>query len=130
MSYKLAWTAVSSLLSQFSKQYGPQVLLQLNIAYFLPSIPVLVLQTFGNDAMDRRLGGRSRGALLRFLLGLGGLVALTASFPSVATSHRQLLAVTAAIGVAYGVAFGTSYQLAPCFPPICTVMLTTGTCCT
>ncbi len=49
MSYKLAWTAISSLLSQYSKEYGPDILLRLNVAYFFPSIPVLMLQTAFND---------------------------------------------------------------------------------
>ncbi|KAL6763078.1 hypothetical protein V8C86DRAFT_2507052 [Haematococcus lacustris] len=126
VAYKLAWTAISSLLSQFSRDYGPQVLLQLNVAYFLPSIPVLLLQTLLNDRMDRRLGSRVRGAMLRFVAGLGSLIALTAHFPSIASSHTRLLGATAAVGMAYGLAFGTSYQLASRFPPSSTVMLTTG----
>ena len=49
VSYKLAWTAISSLLTQYSKQHGPDILLWLNVCYFFPSIPVLVLQTAFND---------------------------------------------------------------------------------
>jgi hypothetical protein len=50
VSYKLAWTAISSLLAQFRRQYGPAVLLHLNIAYFFPSIPVLAVQVgLGNS---------------------------------------------------------------------------------
>ncbi len=102
------------------------MLLQLNIAYFLPSIPVLMLQTRYNEAFDRKVGGPARGAILRFLLGLGGLTMLTLYFPNLASSHSRLLAVTTAVGMSYGVAFGTSYQLASHFPPVNTVMLTTG----
>lgn len=169
IAYKLAWTAISSLLSQFSRDYGPNILLYLNIAYFLPSIPVLILQTYFNDAIDRRLGGARRGAALRFSIGkppgctwlwqlvpvvdcwhghaillsrlptlmaeklatwgcagLGGLVLLTGCFTSIAATYVSLIATTVAVGAAYGVAFGTSYQMASKFPPICTVMLTTG----
>lgn len=49
VAYKLAWTAISSLLSQYSQQHGPEILLYLNVAYFFPSIPVLILQTAFND---------------------------------------------------------------------------------
>lgn len=125
MAYKLAWTAISSLLSQFSRDYGPQVLLQLNVAYFLPSIPVLLLQTSFNDVMDRKLG-MAKATLFRLTLGLGSLVLLMAYFPYLATTHASLLATTVMVGLSYGVAFGTSYQTASKFPATCTVMLTTG----
>lgn len=56
VSYKVAWTAISSLLTQLSAQYGPEVLLQLNVAYFLPSVPILMLQTLLNERLERRIG--------------------------------------------------------------------------
>lgn len=127
VAYKLPWTAISSLLSQFSRDFGPQVLLQLNVAYFFPSIPVLVLQTLFNDSMDKKFG-LAKGAATRLALGLGSLVVLTASFPAMATSHLGLLAGTVMVGVSYGLAFGTSYQLASRFAPAATVALTTGGC--
>mmetsp|Transcript_22046 Transcript_22046/g.48132 ORF Transcript_22046/g.48132 Transcript_22046/m.48132 type:complete len:479 (+) Transcript_22046:161-1597(+) len=125
VAYKLAWTAISSLLSQFSRDYGPEVLLQLNIAYFFPSIPVLVLQTVFNDAMDQRLG-LPMAALIRFMAGLGGLALLTSYFTYLATSHASLVVTTALVGASYGIAFGTSYQLASKFSAYSTVALTTG----
>ncbi len=67
LCYKLPWNSISSLLAQYGKIYGPDVLLQLNIAYFFPSIPVLVLQTMLNDVMDRRLG-LPLAALLRYVI--------------------------------------------------------------
>ena len=125
MSYKLAWTAISSLLSQFSRDYGPEVLLQINIAYFFPSIPVLCLQTAFNDVMDRRLG-LPAAALTRLAGGLGGLALLTSFFPILANTHTGLITTTVFIGMSYGLAFGTSYQLASKFTPASTVALTTG----
>lgn len=125
VSYKLAWTAISSLLSQFSRNYGPEVLLQINIAYFFPSIPVLCLQTAFNDAMDRRLG-LPAAAMTRFTVGLGALALLTSFFPILASSHKGLILTTVLVGMSYGLAFGTSYQLASKFSPASTVALTTG----
>ncbi|GLC52618.1 hypothetical protein PLESTB_000649700 [Pleodorina starrii] len=126
VAYKLAWTAISSLLSQYSKAYGPGILLQLNVAYFFPSIPVLMLQAVFNDRMDRRLG-LPGGALLRFSLGLGGLVALTRYFPALtAGSEQALLVTTVLVGMSYGIAFGTSYQIASKYAAGATVALTTG----
>ncbi|EFJ41398.1 hypothetical protein VOLCADRAFT_98621 [Volvox carteri f. nagariensis] len=126
VSYKLAWTAISSLLSQYSKAYGPDILLQLNVAYFFPSIPVLILQALFNDRMDRRLGIPA-GVLLRFIVGLGGLVGLTHFFPQItAGSEQALLVATVLVGISYGVAFGTSYQVASKYPAGSTVALTMG----
>lgn len=36
-AYTSAWLAVSSQLDYFKDLYGPQILLQLNIAYYLPT---------------------------------------------------------------------------------------------
>ncbi len=76
--------------------------------------------------MDRRLGLPS-AALLRFILGLGGLVALTRYFPLItAGSEQALLMTTVLVGMSYGVAFGTSYQIASKYTSGATVALTTG----
>lgn len=36
--------------------HGPHILLHLNLAYFFPSIPILLIQTLANDALIRRFG--------------------------------------------------------------------------
>lgn len=56
VSYTIGWTAISSLLGTYKLQYGPQILLQMNSAYFLPSIPVLLLQTQWDDFFNRKFG--------------------------------------------------------------------------
>lgn len=57
------------------------------------SIPVLVLQTLFNDAMDRRLG-LPFGALIRLSAGLGSLALLMSFFTLLATSHQALITAT------------------------------------
>lgn len=68
----------------------------------------------------------SHGTALRLSSGFGSLFLLTALFPSTATTHTSLLAVTTLVGATYGMAFGTSYQLASKYPPSSTVALTIG----
>ena len=51
VAYKVPWTAISSLITELSARYGPGVLLRLNLAYFLPSIPVLLLPVPSASAM-------------------------------------------------------------------------------
>lgn len=56
-AYTSVWLAVSSQLGSYREQFGPQVLLQLNIAYFLPSIPLLLVSGFFDKALETKLGG-------------------------------------------------------------------------
>ncbi|GBF92316.1 hypothetical protein Rsub_05518 [Raphidocelis subcapitata] len=128
VAFKCPWTAISSL-SQITERHGPRALLLLNLAYFVPPMPLLALLSALQRPIDRALGVR-RSAQLRLTLGLGGLAALSLAFPRAAAAPGAgvggLLALTAAIGSAYALAFGTSYQLAPLFGAGCTVGLTAG----
>jgi hypothetical protein len=57
VGYKIPWTAISSLLHQFNQQFQqPKVLLWLNLAYFLPSMPALLLHSSLQDVLERKLG--------------------------------------------------------------------------
>ena len=47
----MGWSAVSSELARFAASFGSGVLLQLNLAFYLPSVPLLLLQA----ALDRRI---------------------------------------------------------------------------
>uniref|UniRef100_A0A383VLG1 Uncharacterized protein n=1 Tax=Tetradesmus obliquus TaxID=3088 RepID=A0A383VLG1_TETOB len=126
VAYKVPWTAISSLLGQLSVQFQqPSILLWLNLAYFLPSLPALLLHSSLQEKLEQRMG-LPRAAMGRFVFGLGGLVLLCLALPYCCGSITALLAATAAVGVCYSIAFGTSYQLVTHFPPGCTVALTTG----
>jgi hypothetical protein len=57
VAFTSVWIAVSSNLTEYKQLYGPQVLLQLNIAYYVPSIPLLLLSSFFDEALERKLGG-------------------------------------------------------------------------
>lgn len=47
---------VSSLLGHYARLYGPQILLLMNIFYYLPSIPLLLLSAMCDEALDRAFG--------------------------------------------------------------------------
>ena len=47
---------VSSLLGHYARLYGPQILLLMNIFYYLPSIPLLLLSAMCDGALDRAFG--------------------------------------------------------------------------
>ena len=52
----MVWMTIVSQLGYYKLLYGPQVLLQMNIAYFLPSIPLLGLSSFYDERMDQKFG--------------------------------------------------------------------------
>ena len=54
---------MQSQLAYYSKLHGPQVLLQLNIAYYVPSIPVLLLMGRLERLLDETLGPTASIAL-------------------------------------------------------------------
>ncbi|KAK9849775.1 hypothetical protein WJX84_003292 [Apatococcus fuscideae] len=125
VAYTIGWTAISSMLAFYKQMYGPQILLQLNTVYFLPSIPVLLLQTQCDARINRSLGIATATAG-RLFVGLGGSAIICALYPFYAESVPYLLWVTAFLGVFSGIAFGSSYQLVAYFEPVNTVALTTG----
>lgn len=117
VAYTVAWMLISSLLGWYRVLYGPQILLLMNLAYFLPSIPLLVTSSLLDAWLEQRYGkaillvtalltfclvyafqeqqwtsltpaeqvfwhtGLARTILARLLVGLGGSIAICASFP-------------------------------------------------
>lgn len=65
VAYNVPWTAISSLLGQFSYHFKqPRILLYLNLAYFLPSVPALLIHSSLQERLERRYG-LPKAALLR-----------------------------------------------------------------
>ena len=58
IAHSIGWFTVSSLLGHYALLYGPQILLFMNIFYYLPSIPLLLFSAFCDDWLDRRFGGQ------------------------------------------------------------------------
>ncbi|KAL4457583.1 hypothetical protein ABPG75_012448 [Micractinium tetrahymenae] len=110
VAFTSAWVAVSSQLGYYRKLHGPAVLLQLNIAYFLPSIPLLIVSAFLDRPLEARLGV-AKTILVRLLLGLVGYGAVTAWFPFMPERIWFLLGAVVALGLFSGIAFSAAYQL-------------------
>ncbi|KAL4440645.1 hypothetical protein ABPG77_000354 [Micractinium sp. CCAP 211/92] len=110
VAFTSAWVAVSSQLGYYRKLHGPAVLLQLNIAYFLPSIPLLIVSAFLDRPLEARLGV-AKTILVRLVLGLLGYGAVTAWFPFMPERIWFLLGAVVALGLFSGIAFSAAYQL-------------------
>ncbi|KAF8061140.1 hypothetical protein HT031_004601 [Scenedesmus sp. PABB004] len=114
-----------SQLAYYSKVFGPQVLLQLNIAYYLPSIPILLAVGRLERVLDAELGPTASMAL-RLSAGLAGCCALAAAYPFTPMRLGSLLGVVVGLGSISAVAFSTSYQLVAWFRSADTIALGIG----
>ncbi len=56
LAFTMVWMTIISQLGYYKILYGPQVLLQMNIAYFLPSIPLLGLSSQFDERLDQKFG--------------------------------------------------------------------------
>lgn len=125
VTYTIGWTTISSELAYYKGLFGPSILLQLNLAYFLPSIPILVLQTYLDEHFDRRFGP-GKATAFRFSFAIGGILGISLAYPLLPEHRAPILACVALLGVASGILFGSSYQLVSRFPTSNTVALTLG----
>eukprot|EP00197_Chlamydomonas_leiostraca_P003288 CAMPEP_0202872354 /NCGR_PEP_ID=MMETSP1391-20130828/21020_1 /ASSEMBLY_ACC=CAM_ASM_000867 /TAXON_ID=1034604 /ORGANISM="Chlamydomonas leiostraca, Strain SAG 11-49" /LENGTH=364 /DNA_ID=CAMNT_0049553379 /DNA_START=39 /DNA_END=1129 /DNA_ORIENTATION=+ len=114
VSFMMAWVLITSELGYYSKWFGPQILLELSLAFYFPSIPVLILSGSLEKVLDAKVGPVMSMAG-RLVAGLTGCVVCCAAFPFLPTTHSALLWLTATIGVLSAVAFSTSYQLVQWF---------------
>ena len=64
LAFTMVWMTIVSQLGYYKLLYGPQVLLQMNIAYFLPSIPLLGLSSFYDERMDQKFGMLDPGSIV------------------------------------------------------------------
>ncbi|MEW5319436.1 MAG: hypothetical protein WDW38_010588 [Sanguina aurantia] len=109
-AFMITWVLITSELGYYSKLFGPQVLLQLNVAFYLPSIPVLIISGQLEQALQARLGPAS-SMMLRLNFGLGGCLAVCAAFPFLPETLTVLMGVVVLLGTLSAVAFSTAYQL-------------------
>ena len=56
LAFTIGFMTVSSQLAYYKLVYGPAILLEMNIAYFLPSIPLLLVSSFLDDRLDKQFG--------------------------------------------------------------------------
>eukprot|EP00775_Hariotina_reticulata_P003412 gene3412-3685_t len=125
LAYTFPWIIMLSQLAHYSKIYGPQVLLQLNIAHYLPSIPVLLIIGHFEKLLDQQLGNTASMAV-RLTAGLCGCAALSATYPFISTRLVYLLWLVVGLGSVSSVAFSTSYQLVAWFRSADTIALGIG----
>lgn len=111
VGYTIVWMALCSELNTFRTLYGPSVLLKMNIVYYVPSIPLLILSSYVDEPLDKYFGV-AMTVLLRLLIGNGACAVIAFIFPFEPHRVTYLLWTVGALGVAHGISFSASYQLA------------------
>jgi len=123
VAYTIGWTAISSELSYYSVMFGPQMLLALNAAYFLPSVPVLLCQTLWDQHFDRWAGAAAATAT-RFLVGArrGGVAHLRrlSRFEPSARAWQRHSGPGVCCCLSYSVCLCTCTRLEQHLAPFCT----------
>ena len=119
------WLAIGSQLSYLKGIYGPRVFLHINIAYYAPSIPILLLESVFNQIIESKVGV-STSILARGAVALCGYGALTLSFPFIPESQVYLLMLVSGVGMFSSLAFSASYQLGARFSSASIVALGMG----
>lgn len=59
LAYMSSWTVMGSLVSYFKQHHGPDFFVKLNSAYYLPGLPLALLQKHYDSALDARFGSRA-----------------------------------------------------------------------
>ncbi|GAX74520.1 hypothetical protein CEUSTIGMA_g1969.t1 [Chlamydomonas eustigma] len=126
VGYMMTWVLITSELGYYSKRFGPQILLQLNFAFYIPSIPVLLLSGQMEKFLDHRFG-KIESMAIRLVSSLAGNLAICASFPFTTKTHDTLLWTVVMLGIVSAIAFSTSYQLVQWFRHADIIALGIGT---
>ena len=105
-----AQVALLSMLNIYSQRFGPQIFVALNCATFLPSLPIVLLQSKLDSRYDRIF---STAVAFKFRIAVSFLVLISAlcALPIIPLEERELLTCATIIGVFTGVLFGSFYQL-------------------
>jgi hypothetical protein len=136
----IGYTAICSELSRLADVWGDGVLLLINLAFYIPSIPLLAAGAAFDHRINRRFGqarsncfrliaGEATAAakrpalaacLVRCLLihrtallaGFGGCALVLAAFPYAQGSMHHMLAAVSLLGIFSAAAAGSSYSIA------------------
>jgi len=122
--YMCAWTSLGSLISYYKAHYGPSLYNRIYCAYYLPGLPVALLQHKYDNAIDRALGSRN-AYMARGVVSLNTVVFAILSLVWV-TNEIALIFLFALLGTCSWLIHGTSSMLAAMYPSRSIGYLQTG----
>jgi len=122
--YMVPWTSLGSLISYFKHTYNANFYNKLYCAYYLPGLPVAVLQHLYDGAVDMRIGSRT-AYLLRGVISFLIMIAILISMVWW-REQNTLILLFVTLGVFSWLCHGTASMLASMYPATAIAYLQTG----
>ena len=110
----VGWTGILSALSFFSKLYGKSSFLYFNVAVYLPSLPVAIIQTKYDGQCDFKFGSTT-AMCFRGIISIIGMTICVGALPYYAKNADHLaicVGLTGIIGLCSAIVYGSFYQIA------------------
>jgi hypothetical protein len=108
----VGWTGILSALSFFSKAYGKSSFLYFNLAVYLPSLPVAIVQTKYDGQCDFKFGSTT-AMFFRGVIAMIGMTVCIGALPYFARNNLAVcVGLTSVIGLCSAVVYGSFYQIA------------------
>lgn len=124
LGYMLPWTALGSLITYYKYTYSASFYVKIYCAYYLPGLPISILQFLYGEQVDGYYGSQNT-FLLRGILGYSILVITLFSLLWV-NSEAALVAAFSILGVSGWWLHGTASMLTSMFPRLSIAYLQIG----
>lgn len=122
--YMVPWTSLGSLISYFKYKYSANFYVKLYCCYYLPGLPVALLQYKYDVLLDHKYGSRNM-YLFRGTIAFLGMI-LIISFLLRVENKYYLLFMFTGLGVCGWLCHGTATMLASMYPSFAIAALQTG----
>ena len=131
--YMMSWTAIGSLITYFQARQGAAFYVALYCFFYLPGLPVSLLQERFDNAHDRKYGS-SNTFMVRVCISMAIKVFVLFYMPSIPDDFKHhtgripyvMLTCMCVIGICSWLANGTVTQMCSMFPPSSTMYFQTG----
>lgn len=129
--YMVSWTSIGSLISYFKARQGAAFYVALYCAFYLPGLPVSLLQQRFDENIDRRFGSANAfmfrvcfSMVVKILMLF--ILPFIPSWVPIKSVPYVILCCMAFVGTFSWLCHGTACQLCSMFPPSSTAYLQTG----
>ena len=122
--YMLPWTSLGSLITYYKATYSAGFYVKLYCAYYLPGLPIALLQYRYDVYLDSKYGSQNT-YLLRGLISFVIMMCILVSLVWI-KSKSALIGLFVLLGVCGWLCHGTASMLASMYPPSAIAYLQTG----
>ena len=122
--YMLPWTSLGALITYYKETYSASFYVKLYCAYYLPGLPIALLQYRFDPYFDRTYGSQ-KTYMVRGILSYIVMILILLSLIRL-ESRRALLCLFVSLGVFGWLCHGTASMLASMYPPSAIAYLQTG----